>query len=197
MVDLFHVHALYPPHEMDWREIMSWNSIDGILLAKSILQLGSFGMDSDGGLRWYHNPQVRRLRWPWDPGESIGDRIGRRIVWDPNESIKGRVGQRIVWDPGIEGSIHFHVAWRYGIAHWAVWDPGINAYVVDSSKLLEGNQSLGRRICNIPFLHLVKMDRIYPWYLPWYFPMVSTHGICFQISRENNKIGSLESLSNL
>ena len=96
---------------------MNWYSIDGLiprrtLKTKGILQLGSFGMGSDGGLRWYHNPQVPGLRWHWDPGESIGVTIGRRIVWDPDESIEGRIGQRIVWNPSIEGSIQDHVAWR-------------------------------------------------------------------------------------
>lgn len=71
---------------------MSWYSIDRLILwriltAEGILQLGPFGVGSDGGLKWYHNPQVLGFRWHWDPGESIG----------------GRIGQRIVWDPGIEG----------------------------------------------------------------------------------------------
>ena len=78
-----------------------------------------------------------------------------RIVWDPDESIKVRIGQRIVLDPSIEGSILDHLSWRYGITHWVVWDPGINASVEDSSELFKGKQYLGGRICNIPFLHLV------------------------------------------
>lgn len=54
------IHALYPSHDMDWREIMSWNSIDGILLSvgtidgillsKGILQLGPLSTSNDGGL---------------------------------------------------------------------------------------------------------------------------------------------------
>lgn len=79
--------------------------------------------------------------------------------------MEGRIGRRIVWDLGIEGPIQDHVAWRYGIAHMVVWDPGINAYVVDSTKFLEGKQFLGRRICNIPFFNLVKMDGICSWNL--------------------------------
>ena len=67
---------------------MCWYFIDGlipwrILSAKGILQLGPFSVGSDGGLRWYHNPQVPGFRRHWDLGESIGGRIGKRIVWDP------------------------------------------------------------------------------------------------------------------
>ena len=93
-------------------------------------------------------------------------RIGQKIVWDPNESIKGRIDWRIVWDPCIEGSIQDILAWRYGITHWVVWDPGINAPVVDNSEFIEGKQYLGGSICNIPFLDMVKMDEICPWYFP-------------------------------
>ena len=93
---------------MDWGEIMSWYSIDGLIIwripiAKAKLQLEPLGADNDGGLKWYHNPQVPGFRWHWDPRESIGERI--------------------VWDPGIEGSIQDHSTWR---AHRIVWDPGIN-----------------------------------------------------------------------
>lgn len=100
------IHALDPSHRMDWREVMNWNPINGlisrrILLAKGILQLRPLGTYSDGALRWYHNPEVPRLRWHWNLGESI----------------EGRIGWRIVWDPRIEGSIHNHLAWRHGITH--------------------------------------------------------------------------------
>ena len=73
------------------------------------MQLEPFGEGSDGRLKWYHNPQVPGFRWHWDPGESIGGRIGQRIVWDPGKSIEGRIGQRIFWDLGIGGSIQDHL----------------------------------------------------------------------------------------
>lgn len=100
---------------MDWQEIMSWYSIDGMilrraLLAKGISQHGLLGTVSDGGMRRYHNPQVPGLRWHSDLGKSI----------------EGMIGRRIVWDPRIKGSIQDHIAWRHGIAHWFVGDPGIN-----------------------------------------------------------------------
>ena len=98
---------------------MSQYSIDGLTIwripiAKGKLQLGPFGASNDGELKWYHNPQVPRFRWHWDLGESIGGRIGQRIILDRGKSIEGRIGQRIVWDPGIEGSIQDHSTWRDG-----------------------------------------------------------------------------------
>ena len=106
---------IHPSPSMDWREIISWYSIDRLILwriltAEGILQLGPFGAGS--GLKWYHNPQVPGFRWHWDPGESIGGRIDERFVLDPGKSIEGRIGQRIFWDPGIEGSIQDHSTWR-------------------------------------------------------------------------------------
>ena len=44
------------------------------------------------------------------------------------------------------------------------WYQCTNASVVDRSGSLEDKQSLGERICNIPFLDLVKVDRIDPWF---------------------------------
>ena len=64
------------------------------------------------------------------------------------------------------------------------WYQCINASVVDISGLLEDKQSLGGRICNIPFLDPVKVDRIDTWYLPWYFPMILGHGICCHFPRK-------------
>ena len=85
---------------------MSWYYIDGLIIwripiAKGKLQLGPFGVGNDGELKWYHNPQVPGFRWHWDPGESIGEMLGQRIVWDLGTSILRRSGQKIVWDPGI------------------------------------------------------------------------------------------------
>lgn len=74
------IHALYPSHEMDLREIMSWNSIVGILLPKGILKFGPLSMRSDGGIRSYRNPHIPGFRLHWDPSESIMGRIGWRIV---------------------------------------------------------------------------------------------------------------------
>ena len=67
---------------------MSWYSINGLIIwripiAKGKLELEPLGADNDGELKWYHNPQVPGFRWYWDPGESIEERIGQRIVWDP------------------------------------------------------------------------------------------------------------------
>ena len=44
---------------------------------------------------------------------------------------------------------------------------------------------------------MVKVDRICPWYLPWYSPMVYAHSICLRFSGKNNKIRFLESPSSL
>ena len=55
-----------------------------------------------------------------------------------------------------------------------------NSSVVERSGFLEDKQYLGGRICNIPFLDMVKVDRIGPWYyrgiFPWYRPMVFVVG---------------------
>jgi len=52
---------IHPSTSMDWREIMSWHSIDSlilwrILISKGLMQLQPFGEGSDGRLKWYHNP---------------------------------------------------------------------------------------------------------------------------------------------
>ena len=40
----------------------------------------------------------------------------------------------------------------------------------------------------LPFVDMVKMDRIYSCYLTQYFPMETIHAICLHFLRENNKI---------
>ena len=154
---------------MDFREVMSWNPIEGILLAKGILKLGPSSTRNDGGLRWCHNQHVLGLRWHWDLGESIG----------------GRIDQRIVSDLGIEGSIHDHLEWRHGITHWVVWDLGINIQMlllwikVDylrANNLWEGGFVIYRYIFgygqsgwNLPMVFNVSVAH---GIAPWYFPKV-------------------------
>ena len=179
LIPCAYIHALDPSHGMDWRDIMSWNPIDGmiprkILLDKGILQPGPLGTDNDGALRWYHNPQVPGLRWHQDP----------------SESIEGRNERRIFWNPCIEGSIHDHLAWKHGITHWFVRDLYISIQMcllwMDVDILRESNLGVGGFEI-FPFLYILKMEGICPWYLLWYFPMVSTHDIFLHFSRENNK----------
>ena len=86
------INALDPSHRMDWKEIMNWNSIDGMIprripLAKSILQLGPLVIDSVGGLSWFHNLEVRGSRWHWDPDGFTGSRLSQR--WTSDLGIKG------------------------------------------------------------------------------------------------------------
>ena len=126
------IHVLYPPHGMDSREIMSWNSIDGLIprripIAKGVLQLGPLGKGSDGVLIWYHNPQVPGLRWHWDPGESIEGMTGRRIVW-------GSSDRRIH-----SGSFSLE-AWDNKLVCMGSY----KCFVMDRSGFLEDKQSLGQ-----------------------------------------------------
>ena len=163
---------IHPSPSMDWQEIMSWYSIDRLILwriltAEGILQLGPFGADNDGG---YHNPQVPGFRWHWDPGESIGEMIGQRIVWDPGKSIPGRIGQRI------EGSIQDHSTWR---SHRIVWDPGINVQRlllwIEADRLRTNNLWEGGFVI-FPFLIQSNWTKLihgtYRGIFPWYQPMV-------------------------
>lgn len=67
-----------------------------MLLAKGILQVGPLGINNVGWPRWYHNPQVPRLQWRWDPGGSIDGKI--------------------VWDVAIKGFIHVHLVGKHRVA---------------------------------------------------------------------------------
>ena len=89
-----------PCQGVDWREVMSWYPTEGIIcgvisLARDRVQLEPKDMGNDGWPRWH-----------WDPGGSIG----------------GRMGQRVVWDLGIEGSIHDWVVRMHEVIQWFVWD---------------------------------------------------------------------------
>lgn len=120
------------------------------------IKLGPLGTGSDGGMRWYHNSQVPKIRQHWDLGESM----------------KGKIILRIFLDPGIEGSIHDHLAWRHAITHWFVWDPGINVHMIllwiEVDCLRERNIWEGGFVI-FPFLDIVEMDRIFLWYLDSFF----------------------------
>lgn len=56
-------YAFDPSQMMHWQEIMSWYSINGmilrrIFLARDIAQHEPLSMGMNGGTRWYNNPQV-------------------------------------------------------------------------------------------------------------------------------------------
>jgi len=39
-------------------------------------------MESDGGSRWYHNPQVPIFMWNWDPSGYIDYKLIERWIYD-------------------------------------------------------------------------------------------------------------------
>jgi len=88
--------------------------------------------------------------------------------WDPGRLVEDKFGQRLVWDPDIEGSIHGGLTQRHTITHWFVWYPGIGPQLhwatrlVHMFGLLEGKQSWGGRIFDVPFSSvsygMVRMD---------------------------------------